>query len=417
MRTRRVNPGRRSLAGRKMMNSLFSMDRKDYNPEGKVFRRDSARGIVVKDDKVLLVYSQKYKYFKFPGGGIEKDENPVDALIREVCEETGYEVIRESVEEYGEVVRRRRDSVDENAIFQQINLYYFCEIKETAGETKLDDYEAEEGFTAVWMKPMDAARRNADHRFMWGQDEDADKEMIQREERVLDMLDLELRKRRKARREKEFLAALGDPKYGEMLAFVESILESGNTENTSKMEISYSRFEHTKRVLVWAKRLYDRASDKELLSYDDIMIATIFHDVGRKEKGSHALAGVPITQKYLRERGYSEERVQYIGELVGKHSDKWSIHNPDTDRGLVLLMEADLLDDMGAQGVVMDCMITTVRNPNATFTDCLNHISRFTRALQQENPMETPEGRALWEEKTELVERFTDALEADLGSY
>ena len=83
------------------MKELFSLDMKDYDPDGKVFSRPSARAIVFKNDKVLLVYSKKYNYYKFPGGGIENGEKPEDALIREVREETGYQIIAESIEEYG----------------------------------------------------------------------------------------------------------------------------------------------------------------------------------------------------------------------------------------------------------------------------------------------------------------------------
>ena len=62
------------------MKELFSMDRKDYNPEGKVTSRPSARGIIAKDGKVLLVHSKKFDYYKFPGGGMEKQLGPNEYL-------------------------------------------------------------------------------------------------------------------------------------------------------------------------------------------------------------------------------------------------------------------------------------------------------------------------------------------------
>ena len=171
-------------------------------------------------------------------------------------------------------------------------------------------------------------------------------------------------------------------------------------------------------MLAWALRLYKAAPDREELRKDDIMIATIFHDVGRREAEikhiSHAEAGVPITREYLQNAGYDAERIDYICMLVGRHSDKYMMENENVDRGLLLLMEADLLDDMGAQGIVMDCMITESRNPRARFTDCLDHMTRFTRRIQQYNPMVTAEGRQMWEKKTKLVEAFIDDLNEDL---
>ena len=47
---------------------LFILDKKDYSEDASVVRRPSARAVVVKDDKVLLIHSEKFDYYKFPGG-------------------------------------------------------------------------------------------------------------------------------------------------------------------------------------------------------------------------------------------------------------------------------------------------------------------------------------------------------------
>lgn len=78
------------------MRILFEMDKKDYDPDGSVFSRPSARAVIIKDRKIAMVYSRKYHYYKFLGGGIETDECMEDALMREVSEETGLCVIRNS---------------------------------------------------------------------------------------------------------------------------------------------------------------------------------------------------------------------------------------------------------------------------------------------------------------------------------
>ncbi len=62
------------------MKRLFEIDLKDYKESGNVFRRPSARAIIRKGDKIALVYSQKEKYYKFPGGGIH-DEHAVDCEV------------------------------------------------------------------------------------------------------------------------------------------------------------------------------------------------------------------------------------------------------------------------------------------------------------------------------------------------
>lgn len=397
------------------MKELFDMDLKDYNPEGKVFSRPSARAIIFRNGKILLIYSKKYNYYKFPGGGIEKGEDPKEALIREVQEESGYRIIPQSVLEYGKVLRRQKDSYDENGIFEQENFYFFCEIFDEKADRNLDDYETEEGFTPVWVEPIIASRHNQYEYHAAG----ADLIMIKRDAKVMDMADLEIRKKERAIREKNAIKALGDLDYQGMLDYVgEQLLENTESTLSGKNNIDYSRFEHTKRVLAWAKRLYDLSDCKEKLRYEDLMIATIFHDVGRRNADMsgepHAKAGVPITKEYLLSHGYENERVNYICKLVEDHSDKHRMNEENLDPNLLLLMEADLLDDMGAQGVVMDCMITQSRNPKAHFTDCLDHIMRYTRRIQMDNPMVSTAAKILWDEKTRIVVEFTDALKNDI---
>jgi 8-oxo-dGTP diphosphatase len=48
-----------------------------------------AYGVIIKDEKVLLVKEKlrNFSFVKFPGGGVEKGEGPLDALKREMMEE------------------------------------------------------------------------------------------------------------------------------------------------------------------------------------------------------------------------------------------------------------------------------------------------------------------------------------------
>ncbi len=68
------------------MRLLFEMDKKDYGECTQTFARDSARSIIIRDGRIAMIHSQKYDYYKFPGGGIENGENPVEAMIRETQE-------------------------------------------------------------------------------------------------------------------------------------------------------------------------------------------------------------------------------------------------------------------------------------------------------------------------------------------
>ncbi len=163
------------------MRNLFTLDRRDYDPEGTVFSRPSVRAIVIRDGKILMVHSLKYDYYKFPGGGIEPGEGHGAALCRETLEEAGYRVLPESIREYGMVLRREKHEVAE--IFHQENFYYCCAVADASEQKHLDDYEARERFTPEWVEPRTAIHinRTRDHG-------SAGTMMSQREARVLELL-------------------------------------------------------------------------------------------------------------------------------------------------------------------------------------------------------------------------------------
>ena len=166
------------------MRILFEIDYKNYKENGTVGKRPSARAIIIKDNKIAMVYSKKYDYFKFPGGGIESSETNIDALIREVKEEVGLEVIKESIKEYGLVIRKEKGKVED--IFIQENYYYLCRTNNSIFNQKLDYYEKEEGFTLKWVNPRDAINTNLNNNH--NNTSESNMHIIEREAKVLMML-------------------------------------------------------------------------------------------------------------------------------------------------------------------------------------------------------------------------------------
>jgi 8-oxo-dGTP diphosphatase len=52
----------------------------------------TASAIVVHNKKVLLIHHKKLNLWMCPGGHVEPSEDPVEAVVREVLEETGHSV-------------------------------------------------------------------------------------------------------------------------------------------------------------------------------------------------------------------------------------------------------------------------------------------------------------------------------------
>lgn len=166
------------------MKRLFDIDIKDYEAGYKVYCRPSARGIILKGDKIALVYSGREHYYKFPGGGIQGGEDKKAAIVREVREETGLVVIPDSIREFGSVLRRQKSDKSENTVFEQENFYYICDVETANIGQELDEYEREARFV-LKIVPIDEAIRANDE---YHSDNYFDEIMIKRELRVLQMV-------------------------------------------------------------------------------------------------------------------------------------------------------------------------------------------------------------------------------------
>lgn len=165
------------------MRLLFEMDKKDYGECTQTFTRDSARSIIIRDGRIAMIHSQKYDYYKFPGGGIENGENPIEAMIRETQEEAGLTVIPESIQEYGYVHRIQKSDRDPSECFVQDNYYYLCDAVEGLGSQDLDAYEKAESYQLEYVEPAFAIKKN-----LRVKESPYNPMMFEREARVLEML-------------------------------------------------------------------------------------------------------------------------------------------------------------------------------------------------------------------------------------
>ena len=107
--------------------------------------RTACRGIVKKDGLYLLTKLNNDIHM-FPGGGIEANEVPEEACIREVLEETGI-----TVKVVKETVRITEYFIDS----MWTNIYFICEYVEQTNNPSLTDEEKELGLETVWMTELE----------------------------------------------------------------------------------------------------------------------------------------------------------------------------------------------------------------------------------------------------------------------
>ncbi len=133
------------------------IDLKNYENTRSVFKRTAARAIITYGKQYLLIYS-KYGDYKFPGGGMEPGEELEDTLVREVQEETGYLVKRDTIKEFIKVLERRKGVKED--LLEMESHYFFCETESVVGVRNLDEYEKEYDYKVVWMTLPEALACN-----------------------------------------------------------------------------------------------------------------------------------------------------------------------------------------------------------------------------------------------------------------
>ena len=169
-----------------------------------------------------------------------------------------------------------------------------------------------------------------------------------------------------------------------------------------------NRYEHTMRVYRWAIKLQAKVGgDLEIIT-----LAALLHDIGWDAERPHNEVGAELAVEYLDSIGYDEEKIGRIGEIIMRHTDQ------DTQDELSLeckvVMDADLLDVVGALSVVWDCMATACED-EATYKKAYYRIKNFYRINRPKiRRCKTDAARAEYEHRMKAIEDFLSELEREL---
>lgn len=131
------------------MQILTEIFRDPVDIRGKTDHRAAVRAVVMRERELLMVYSPVNGDYKFPGGGVEKNENPELALKREVAEECGVKLTR-ILRGIGCIIEYAISMKTTFDVFKMTSSYYLCEIDSMVEAQCLDDYEKDLGFQPAW---------------------------------------------------------------------------------------------------------------------------------------------------------------------------------------------------------------------------------------------------------------------------
>jgi len=134
--------------------------RDDLNLSGTSIERLAVRGVIIKNNKILLVHLKNRNEFKFPGGGSNGNESIDNILKREILEETGG-IVKEIKRKIGTVVEYNKKENDHIDFFKMTSEYYEVDIEEKLVNQNLDPWEADLEFTPMWISINEAFEINS----------------------------------------------------------------------------------------------------------------------------------------------------------------------------------------------------------------------------------------------------------------
>ncbi len=190
------------------------------------------------------------------------------------------------------------------------------------------------------------------------------------------------------------------------------LIDHGCEEGLRPGQKFRTRSSHIARVAMWTERLLAEGCAE---SAETLRLAAAFHDIGYVYGvEDHAAHSADILRVYAAERGLDAAMAERAVFLVAEHSDKeiW-LKRPDAPHDLVLLMEADLLDEEGAMGIALDCLTTGAQGGG--YAEAYEQMHHYEPKRLRENPMVTPLARKFWDDKQRIIRAFMDAFAFDLG--
>lgn len=166
------------------MRILGEIDAHNYSQYSNEEIRVACRAIVLKDKKIFLVHSMTKGYYKFPGGGLEKDETFENCVLRELKEEAGLLGVAGSVEPYGSFKEIRTSNIYKECKFTHISHYFFVnEVLDKIVAQDLEGYESELKYKLELVTYEEAVEAN--RKYLSTKDHKCN---IDRENAVLDLL-------------------------------------------------------------------------------------------------------------------------------------------------------------------------------------------------------------------------------------
>ncbi len=208
-----------------------------------------------------------------------------------------------------------------------------------------------------------------------------------------------------------------DAEFAEMEAFVRNYLAASVESETDGGRMRWYpwhsadyRFNHTRNVVDLATDIAER----EGANVDVVRVAALFHDVSKLEadQDSHAEEGARVAREYLTTRAdLPSSFVEAVCRSVRDHSYQGPLS--DVSLETRCLIEADLLDKVGANGIVL--MMLRMGYESRTHMDAATMVERvLERGENAAERVESEAAESLAHRRLKRVRWFREWLEDEV---
>ena len=197
-----------------------------------------------------------------------------------------------------------------------------------------------------------------------------------------------------------------DPVIEQAYTIVEKLID----EQDRYSQPFRDRFEHTKRVLNWAKRIHQHEGG----DIGIITLAVLFHDSGWSDEIDHALIGAQLAEKFLIEQCVDRPIIDRVVSATLTHNKRL---DPVEDLPIenLIVMDADILDELGVTTLVWDAMATAI-GENPGYREALEqNQGYFDRAEEKSGSLHTKTGKQLFLERIAVWKFCLENLRYELG--
>ena len=198
--------------------------------------------------------------------------------------------------------------------------------------------------------------------------------------------------------------------YDYLAASVESEEEGGRMRWYPWHSAEY-RFNHILNVAELAAEI----AEKEGANVDVTRVAALFHDIAKLEADQdvHAEAGARVARKYLKSRTeYPESFITQVCDAIADHSYEGDLD--DVPMEAQCLMEADLIDKVGANGTTL--MLLRMGYESRTHMDANEMVGRvLERGEDAVSKVRSETAKSIAHQRIKRVRWFKEWLEDEVS--